>query len=164
MADPVDGQIAALIALGEKLDLQTQAIQSESDARVRKTDELSLLVKELETQQKVQKRQNWFLLFGVVCLLIFGGINVYNTTVAQHSAKTVSDTNQLLLSCFDPNSQCGKQNATEQARQRQQSYVIASCQRANPVDLEQTPAQNEKKLLACINKYYPDLALPPVAK
>lgn len=141
-----------------QLDLVT-SVRNESDLRTKK-------IHSIEATNRSIKRALWGGVIALLLLIALTGVNVYNTTVTSNIARNAQQTNELLVGCFTPGSDCQKQSQAvqevQQARDRQQSFVIAVCQRTNPTNPDD-PIGSTKKLLDCIHQYYPDLTLPPKA-
>lgn len=143
------------------LDRATAAI-AELSANIRRftaevqQDEL-LRARKIKAIQKVL----WVLVPSVLLLVIMAVTNFVLLSRVKDVAEDSSNTNELLVSCFQPNTACSKTNG-ERTRQaldqiRQTQFVIAICQRQNPI----TADPEGKKIIACVQQHYPNFTLPP---
>lgn len=155
---------------GERASNLVTAVQEETAARDRKvaalvdqTEALTEQTNALHQTAKTLKRVIVGLALALAILLCLAGLNFYNTSQTAGVARNAQATNELLLSCLQPNTECS--NANEAAAQklntdqRQTALVIAFCQRANPA-----PANSPQQVLACVQGFYPGLVLPPETK
>jgi len=98
---------------------------------------------------------------------------VANFSLLSHTRDAAADaksTNDLLLSCFQPNTHCSNESIKRSAavlnEVRQTQFVIAVCQRQNPLPPNPTQAQVDGALgrfQRCVQTYYPGFRLPPKA-
>lgn len=100
---------------------------------------------------------------GVILLLILAFSNFALLSRVNKAAADAKSTNQLLLGCFQPGTQCSE-SAKAQAAQRsnegrQAIYVMLICLRLNP-SAEDPNAVDVQK---CVQQYYPNFVLPPKA-
>lgn len=127
----------------------SQAVAAESEARNRKV--------------KAIQRNSMFIAFGIMILLAVAVLNLVNTTRTNAIAEDANQTNELLLGCLTPGNECSEFNARQQANVlnlvRQTNFVVAFCQRTNPIDND----PDGSGLVACIQSYYPDFQLPSKA-
>lgn len=97
----------------------------------------------------------------VLLLVILAITNFVLLSRIKDVAEDARNTNDLLVSCFQPGTACSKTNsqrtgeALNQIRQTQ--FVIAICQRQNPIASD----PDGKKVIACVQNYYPTFVLPP---
>jgi hypothetical protein len=96
----------------------------------------------------------------VVLLVIMAVSNFALLNRAADTAENVRSTNELLLGCLQPDTACNKANARASAALldniRQTQFVIAVCQRLNPVDKD----PDGSGIVRCVQDYYPGFALP----
>jgi hypothetical protein len=97
----------------------------------------------------------------VVLLIVLAASNAVLLARTSEAANASRSTNELLLGCLQPGTKCSNTNATKTAevldRVRQTQFVIAVCQRQNPVDKDPDGA----RMQACVRRYYPGFTLPP---
>lgn len=137
-----DGLNRATSALGElAADIRTFTEEVQRSEQLR-TEKIRWIQKVL------------FVLVPAVLLLLVGAVTNF-VLLAR-----VTATNNLLFGCFTPNTQCS--TASQQAaavrslEQKQTQFVIAICQRQNPIseDPEGT------RMIRCVQTYYPTFRLP----
>lgn len=116
----------------------------------------------LENESRQIRRLLVMVGVAIVLLLVVGAFNAYNTAQAKRNAeqtaqaaKDAASTNQLLLGCFDVNSQCSKLNAQKQKELLDEIklYELTAlyCVRLNPA--VEDPKGDE--FLACVKRLYP---------
>lgn len=100
----------------------------------------------------------------VILLLLLTFTNFVLLAKISDTATSAKNTNDLLVSCFQPSTPCSTTSqqrtgeALEQLRQTQ--FVIAICQRQNTI----ADDPNGLKVVKCVQSYYPQFTLPPHAK
>lgn len=150
MADPsLDRATAAVGELATIVRSLTVEVKASEDLRSR----------------KIKAIQHMFYVVSgcIALLLLMAGTNFVLLNRVQDAAVSAKDTNDLLVSCFQPGTPCSATSAQrtgaalEQLRQTQ--FVIAICQRQNPVDVD----PNGVRVIACVQRYYPTFTLPPQA-
>jgi hypothetical protein len=103
----------------------------------------------------------YLLIPAVALLVIMAASNFVLLGRIDRAAVDSRSTNELLLGCLRPGTTCNELNRTKTAQLldniRQTQFVIAVCQRQNPI--EQDPSG--EKLIACVQSYYPGFKLPP---
>lgn len=119
---------------------------------------------------KAIQRLLYVLIPCVVLLIILAVTNFLLLSRIKEAASDARSTNQIIAGCLQPNTECGKQNAarTESAlnRIRETQFVIAVCQRKNPLPVTPTPADVEaqtNRLVTCVQGFYPTFKLPQKA-
>lgn len=148
---------------------------SDLDRAAAAVGELSASVRQLsaevlESEHLRSSKIRWlqrlmFVLIPAVALLVVLAISnfvlLHRVSVA---AGQVQSTNTLLFSCLQPGTECNKANADAIATllnsMRQTQFVIAVCQRQNPV----TTDADGKDLVRCVQAYYPGFELPQKPK
>ncbi len=99
-----------------------------------------------------------------ILLVIMAASNFVLLNRINAAAADARSTNDLLLGCFTPGSQCSNENtkrtgaALDQLRQTQ--FVIAVCQRQHPV----TEDPEGVAMVSCVQQYYPTFHLPAKTK
>lgn len=147
MSDPsLDRATSAIGELsGSVRTLTTEVVQSEA-LRARKI--------------KVIQQVLYVLVPGVLLLLVMAVSNFTLLSRVSDAAADAKSTNQLLLGCFQPGTQCSEaqkaQQMTRSTEARQTTYVMLICLRLNP--LEQDP--NAVGVQKCVQQYYPGFKLP----
>jgi hypothetical protein len=104
----------------------------------------------------------------VVLMLVMAVTNFVLLNKTNEAADDSRSTNQLLYGCLKPGTQCSNENAKRTAEVmaqltgelRQTQFVIAVCQRQNPIDKDPQGAA----VVACVQQYYPAFTLPPRVK
>lgn len=146
----------------ESIDGLSSAVLNEAAARDHK-------VQELQRATRVTQRLTALMIAGILVLLAIAGLNLVNTTRTNGIAQDAQQTNELLVGCFTPGSECQKQSAAQQKAQndqiRQTTFVLFACSRLNPADPDNPdPQGNTAKLVKCVQGYYPDFKLPQPVK
>lgn len=99
----------------------------------------------------------------IILLVIMAISNFALLSRVNATAASSKSTNELLLGCLQPNTTCNRINTEKTAallnQIRQTQFVIAVCQRQNPIDTD--PAGSG--LIRCVQAYYPGFALPAKA-
>jgi hypothetical protein len=97
----------------------------------------------------------------LTALAIVNAVNLNRTVSISRDAR---QTNELLVGCVTPGSECQRQTQVAQQTQlneiRLTSLVIAQCQRSHPIAVDPDGA----KMIACVQDYYPDLVPPQKAR
>lgn len=142
------------------LDRATAAI-GELSANVRKFTTEVENSERLRTQKiRALYRLMYVVAPAVLLLLVLAITNFALLSKTRDAAADAKNTNDLLVGCFTPGTQCAElQKAQSDARInqiRQTQFVIAVCQRRNPVDEDPTATG----MMACVQDYYPGFALP----
>lgn len=110
------------------------------------------------------QRVLFVLIPAVLLLLVLAITNFILLARINAAAADAKSTNDLLLSCFRPNTRCSTENARKTAEWqneiRQTQFVIAVCQRQNPV----TTDPEGRQMVACVQRYYPGFTLPNVQR
>lgn len=137
--------------------------------------ELSASVRTLTTEvtaseqlraSKIQWIQKllYVLVPAVVLLVIMAVSNFVLLSRINATAADAKSTNDLLVGCFQPGSRCAELNAKKTEENinqlRQTQFVIAICQRQNPV----TDDPKGARVIACVQQYYPGFELPAKAR
>lgn len=120
----------------------------------------------LENTRKITWLQRSLFVMSAAIILLLG-LAVTNFFILTHVngvAKNAQQTNTILVDCFKPNTSCAKltkkQNDDRNTEVRQTLLVLAKCQREHPAAID----PDGTKTLACVQKFYPGLAMPPEAK
>ncbi len=100
----------------------------------------------------------------VVLMLVLAVTNFVLLKKIDEAADDSRSTNQLLYGCLKPGTTCSNENARRTAevmaqltnQLRQTQFVIAVCQRQNPVDED----PQGTAMVACVQRYYPGFTLP----
>jgi hypothetical protein len=97
---------------------------------------------------------------GVALLVIMAISNFVLLNRITDTATSSRSTNELLLGCLQPGTQCYQLNKDQTAQLldniRQTQFVIAICQRRNPVEKDPTGTE----IIKCVQDYYPGFVLP----
>ncbi len=116
-------------------------------------DELVVAEKLRSAKIEALRRLMYVVVPAVVLLLIMAITNF----VLINKTTSLSDT---IAGCLKPRTECSEANRRAQADQldriRQTQFVIAICQRRNPVDKD----PNGDGVVTCIQSYYPGFLLP----
>jgi hypothetical protein len=96
----------------------------------------------------------------VLLLLLLAATNAVLLNRVNSAARDAKSTNELLLGCFQPNTACARETVKANAERlnqiRQTQFVIAICQRQNPLETD----PHGVALIHCVQRYYPGFALP----
>lgn len=166
--NPYEALINAIEGMGEHTVEQTESIKELSSAVLGEAAARDRKVEELQRSTRISQRLTGVLVAGIVILLGIAGLNLINTTRTNGIAQNAQQTNELLVGCFTPGSDCQKQSFAQQKaqndQQRQTTFVLFVCSRLNPTDPNNPdPTGNTAKLVACVKTYYPDFKLPAKA-
>lgn len=113
--------------------------------------------------QKIRLIQQalYVLVPSVVLLIIMAITNFALLAKTRDAAADARATNQLIAGCLQPNTSCSNANASKMGdalnQIRQTQFVISVCMRQNPT--AEDPAG--KKMIKCVQAYYPNFSLPP---
>lgn len=106
------------------------------------------------------QRVLYVLVPAVLLLILLAVTNFVLLSRITAAADDARSTNELLLGCFQPNTTCSQESARASAERlnqiRQTQFVIAVCQRQNPVDKDPSGSG----LIKCVQDYYPGFTLP----
>lgn len=109
---------------------------------------------------KVIQHVLFILVPSVILLVVLAVSNFALLNRVNATAASSKSTNELLLGCLQPNTTCNKVNVQKTAalldQIRQTQFVIAVCQRKNPVDTDPLGVG----LIHCVQNYYPGFTLP----
>jgi hypothetical protein len=150
MTDPTD---RAITAIGELTNVVRSLDSDVKDSEALRT-------------RKIRAIQNllYAVIPAIILLIILAFTNFVLLARVKDTAIDAKNTNDLLVSCFQPGTPCSNnsnQRTGEALNQlRQTQFVIAICQRQNPV----TDDPNGNKMVACVQRYYPNFKLPPKVK
>lgn len=140
LIDSIEGLREVTRENAVSIDKLSKAVYAESDARNKKVRQLA--------------RLSAAVALGTAVLIGGMALNAYNTTRTAEVSRDVQKTNDLLL----------KSTTDLNNTQRQTVFVIAICQRQNPLPQNPTPAEvmeGTTKLKACVTSYFPNFDLPP---
>jgi hypothetical protein len=130
-------------------------------AEVRKFTEEAKVLEQLRTR-KIKSIQHllYVLVPAMILLLIMAVTNFALLSQTRAAANDARRTNELLVSCFQPNTPCSSSSAQRTGdalnQIRQTQFVIAYCQRQNPVGED----PDGKDLVTCVQGFYPGFKLP----
>lgn len=143
------------------LDRATQAVGELSSNVSRLTSEV--VASEHLRARKIKAIQNilYVLVPAMVLLVVMAIGTIVILAKVKQAAEDARNTNELIASCFQPNTPCsntsGQRTGEALNQLRQTQFVIAICQRQNSV----TEDPNGTKVIACVQHYYPNFELPP---
>jgi hypothetical protein len=141
------------------------AVVGELASSVRRLTEEVVASEALRTRKiRVIQQAMYVMVPAVVLLVVLAFTNFVLLSRVKDAADSAKNTNDLLVSCFQPGTECSNsssQKTGEAINQlRQTQFVIAICQRQNPV----TEDPNGTKIVSCVQRYYPNFRLPPQVK
>lgn len=150
--------------MDESLDRATAAI-GELSGSVRELRAEVITSEHLRTEKiRIIQKVLYVLVPAVALLVIMAITNFVLLSRINATAADANSTNELLLGCFQPGTRCSEENAKKTAaflnQGRQTSFVIAICQRQNPV--AEDPAGTG--LVKCVQEFYPNFSLPAKVK
>lgn len=148
----------------QSLDRATSAIADLATGVHALTNEV--ISSEVLRARKIRAIQNvlFVLVPSIVLLLIMAVTNFVLLSRVRTIANDSRNTNDLLVSCFQPGTECSNTNAQRTGaaldQLRQTQFVIAICQRQNPVADDPDGAG----VVECVQGYYPNFTLPARVK
>lgn len=134
-----------------------------SDVR-RLTEEVVRSERIRENKIRAIQKAMFVVVPALVLLVVLAFTNFVLLARVRDAANSAKNTNALIAGCLQPGTECSNASAQKTAEAitqlRQTQFVIAICQRQNPV----TEDPNGTKIVSCVQRYYPGFRLPPQVK